>query len=349
MATPFDAKIFDITSPQRPPVWIDVRSEGEFAQGHIPGAINCPVLNNEERIIVGTTYKQVSTSEAVQVGLELFAKKAERYLTQLEEAAGGTQGVHLYCWRGGMRSQMVAKWLSCAGFSGHWLAGGYKAYRKEVLATLLRLGQHPLIVLHGHTGVGKSAWMGELQAQGLPVLDFQRLAHHRGSIFGAMGQSAPCPTQQNFENQLAQAYLQVASAPTLLVEIEGFIGPLALSKELRESIQKSPMILLSRDKEERIAHLQALYVPSFESFDEALCLENLSVLRRLFSREEMQEIEDHIRNRIFPPVISTLLDKRYDPAYTKSLTRSRDQVIATFNLSTQKAEALAFVQEALRI
>lgn len=326
-----------------PQVWIDVRSEEEFAQGHIPGAINCPVLNNEERIIVGTTYKQVSTTEAVQVGLEFFAKKADTFLAQIEAAAGDTHNIHLYCWRGGMRSQMVAKWLSCAGFSGHWLAGGYKAYRKEILAALERLGEHSLLVAHGHTGVGKSVWLGELEAKGLPVLNFQRLACHRGSIFGAMGQEAPCPTQQNFENQLAQAYVPLAIAPRLLVEIEGFIGPIALPKTLRESIQKSPMLLLSRSKAERIAHLQELYVPDVAKFDEVTCLENFSVLHKLFSREEREEMEGYIRARNFPPVISSLLDKRYDPAYTKSLVRSQNQVVKEFDLSREKNEAEAFV------
>ncbi len=341
--TPKECDLF-ASAPQ---VWIDVRSEGEFAQGHIPGAINCPVLNNEERIIVGTTYKQVSTTEAVQVGLELFAKKADAFLSQIEAAAGDTQNIHLYCWRGGMRSQMVAKWLSCGGFSGHWLAGGYKAYRKEVLAALERLGKHPLLVAHGHTGVGKSVWLGELEAKGFPVLDFQRMACHRGSIFGAMGQSAPCPTQQNFENQLAHTYVPLAKAPRLLVEIEGFIGPLALPKTLRESIQKSPMLLLSRNKSERVSHLQSLYVPDLDRFDEATCLENFAVLHKLFSREEREEMEGYIRARNFPPVISCLLDKRYDPAYTKSLVRSRDQVVKEFDMSVEKREAEAFVRSFL--
>jgi len=328
-------------------LWIDVRSEGEFAQGHIPGAINLPLLNNEERAAVGTAYKQVSTVEAVQLGLSFFAAKAEAYLSKLEEALHGNPQVNLYCWRGGMRSQMVAKWLRSAGYQGQWIIGGYKAYRKRVLAAWEQLALHELVVVHGRTGVGKSQWLGELEQAGFPVVNFQRMAHHRGSIFGAMGQGEPCPTQQQFDNEVAEVYLSIAKAPKILVEIEGAIGPIHLPKPLCKRIQQAPMILLERSMEDRVRHLQIEYVPDQLPFDETVCLANLSVLYRFFTREEREMMEAAIGQRNFPLVISLLLEKRYDPAYGKSLARCESQIVARFDLSRDKAMARAFVDTLL--
>lgn len=324
---------------------IDLRSPKEFALGHIPGAVNLPLLDNEERHQVGKLYKEAGKAEAVSLGLELFAAKAERFLEEVEKLAP-TKTLSLHCWRGGMRSRLVAYWLSLAGFEVVLLEGGYKKFRKDVLEGLDKFAAHPKIVLNGRTGSGKTLFLIDF-VQKSCAIDLEGIARHRGSTFGGLAQVEDSPTQQNFENQIYDAYLNCESSPKLLVEIENFIGPVSVPQRIRESLQKSPMIFLSRDFEDRVRLLNEIYCENWNAEAETQFVSNLTLLRKYLSHEEELKIIQAIQRKDFSYAISQLLRLRYDPVYDKGLKRHELQAIAHFNLSSDAETAKVFVENAL--
>ena len=328
---------------------VDVRSAKEFALGSIPGAINIPVLNNEERHQVGLTYKTVGRSEAVALGLELLAARVELFIQDFYDLCPHEpRKLVVYCWRGGMRSQMVAAILAVAGFDPHIITNGYKGFRCEVLRLIEQLALHRKVVLHGRTGVGKTRLIQHLIAEGLPVLDFEGIAHHRGSAFGGMAQKLPCPTQQNFENKLINAYLPFATKKTILVEIESFIGPVKLPKILRDSLVVSSMILLERDFTERVDLIVCEYFQEWDKEKEQEFCNNLEMLRKFLPRAQYEGILKDLRAGAFAAVVSSLLQLRYDRSYDRGIAKHKERFIGTFNLSAGEEGALRYFREVLR-
>jgi tRNA 2-selenouridine synthase len=199
---------------------IDVRSPAEYLHAHIPGAYNLPLFSNEERKIVGTTYKQNSREEAIKVGLDFFAPKMRKMVEEVEALIGNRQlaignkkmpednnhsllnanCLLIYCWRGGMRSAGVAWLMDLYGFKVFTLAGGYKKFRNHVLDTFRLPFQ--LRIVGGYTGSGKTEVLKELGQRGEAVTDLENIAGHKGSAFGNIGM-IPQPTQEMFENILA--------------------------------------------------------------------------------------------------------------------------------------------------
>ena len=203
---------------------IDVRSPDEFAHAHIPNAVSLPLFNNEERALVGTTYKQKSREQAIKVGLPLFGNKMLPMVESVEIWVDAFQKknktnsttIYVHCWRGGMRSAAVAWLLDLYGFKVCQLIGGYKAYRNWVLAQFTK--NYTLKVVGGYTGSGKTEILQELKKQDQPVIDLEGLASHKGSSFGAIGQEKQ-PSQEMFENKLATE-LFALSDKTILIEDE---------------------------------------------------------------------------------------------------------------------------------
>jgi tRNA 2-selenouridine synthase len=183
-------------------VVIDVRSPSEFAEDHIPGAINLPVLNDEERTRVGTIYKQLNPFEARKVGGALVSRNIARHLEDHFADQPKEYRPLLYCWRGGQRSGSFALVLSQIGFRVAVLSGGYKTYRGEVLDGLRELPtRFEFRILAGATGNGKTALLRAIAAAGGQILDLESLASHRGSLLGReLG--SPQPSQKWFESQL---------------------------------------------------------------------------------------------------------------------------------------------------
>jgi len=177
---------------------IDVRSEGEFAEGHILGAVNIPLLNNQERVIVGTAYKQKGQREAIYEGFRLVGPRLNDIIGETEKTAAGKE-VLVHCWRGGMRSNNFAQFIDMARIKSQTLKGGYKAYRQFAFDYFRKPLQ--IILIGGCTGSGKSEVLRSLAAQGEQILDLEMLAHHKGSAFGALMQ-LPKPTTEQFHNNL---------------------------------------------------------------------------------------------------------------------------------------------------
>ena len=316
---------------------IDLRSPGEFALGAMPGAVNVPLFTNIERHEVGLAYKQSGPEEATSLGLEIFARKAADFLDQVERLAAA-RPVTVHCWRGGMRSQSVAMYLRSVGHKVELLEGGYKVYRRYVGQVLDQFALHPIVVLNGRTGAGKTDFLREV-ASIVPTVDFEGIAKHRGSAFGDLAQDAPSPSQQNFENLLAQAYLAVADHPRLLVEIENFIGPCCLPFRLRQSIQAAPMVLLERDFDDRVARTAAEYTRGWTNETRDKSLTKLVLLEKSMNKADIQAIRDAIVAGDLEGAIRDLLSKRYDPTYDKGILRCQGQFIAKWNLTNDIALA----------
>ncbi len=237
---------------------LDVRAPAEYAQGHVPGAISLPLFTDEERAKIGTAYKRVSPEQAVHLGLKYFGPKMADMAKQAKRLVPGRE-VRLHCWRGGMRSGAVQWLLELSGFRVHLLAGGYKDYRRAVLAALAH--PRPWRVLGGYTGSGKTVLLHALMAlpDAPPVLDLEGLAHHKGSAFGGIGQGEQ-PTQEQFENALAAALLALpANVPAWLEDESRQIGRLVLPPALYDQLRAAPCYFLDEPRPARVARLAAEY------------------------------------------------------------------------------------------
>jgi tRNA 2-selenouridine synthase len=234
---------------------IDVRSPAEYAHAHIPGAHNLPLFSNEERAVVGTLYKQKSREAAIKAGLDYFGPKM-RAMVEAAEALTQHQtqrGVLVHCWRGGMRSGAVAWLLNLYGFKVCTLAGGYKQFRRWVLAGFETT--QSFRVLGGYTGSGKTHLLHRLQQQGQPVLDLEALAGHKGSAFGAIG-LPPQTSQEHFENRLALAIAALPAHNPAWVEDESQrIGLVNLPIVLWNHLRTQPVCFLEIGFEERLQHI----------------------------------------------------------------------------------------------
>ena len=241
---------------QTPGVILDVRSPGEYAQGHIPGAVNFPLFNNDERALVGTCYKQKGKDEAVELGLAIVGPKLANFVARAKVLAPDRQ-VKIHCWRGGMRSASVGWLLETAGFNVVLLIGGYKGFRRWALS-LFSVPQK-MIILGGMTGSGKTEILSALGSMGEQVLDLEALANHRGSSFGALGQ-LPQPTNEQFWNAIAMEWAKFDRSQVLWVEAESKrIGMCRIPQEIFEQMEKAKVIEISRSRQERVEFLVEIY------------------------------------------------------------------------------------------
>ncbi|MXW40861.1 MAG: tRNA 2-selenouridine(34) synthase MnmH [Synechococcus sp. SB0668_bin_15] len=238
---------------------LDVRSPGEFARGHIPGAHNLPLFSDEERAAVGTLYKQQGRRAAVGHGLELVGPRLAVLAEQAAALAGDAANLRVHCWRGGLRSSSTAWLLETCDLPCTLLDGGYKAFRRWLRQDLAQ--PRPVVLLGGHTGSGKTEVLHALRVAGAQVLDLEGLAHHRGSSFGGVGQPRQ-PTTEQFENHIAMALQAVSPHRVLWIEAESVqVGCCRIPPELFHQMEQAPLVALQRPEHERLDHLLATYGP----------------------------------------------------------------------------------------
>ena len=241
---------------------VDVRSPGEYHQGHIPGAHNLPLFSDAERAAVGTTYKQEGRQSAVQLGLELVGPKLATMAATLQAIQapgrdGGKTALGIHCWRGGMRSASVAWLAGTLELPVALLEGGYKRFRHWVLAEMEK--PWPLLVLGGRTGTGKTDLLLELQRRGTAVVDLEGLANHRGSSFGGLG-LPPQPSNEHYENLLAFALRQCRSPGPIWLEAESAqVGRCRIPAGLWAQMGQAPTVEIQRPMAERVERLVAVY------------------------------------------------------------------------------------------
>ncbi len=232
---------------------IDVRSPGEFTHGHIPGAVNVPLFESDERAVVGTLYKQTGRDAAVLEGLRIVGPKLAG-IVERAAALAPDRRIAVHCWRGGERSGSVAWLLDKAGFRDvYTLKGGYKAFRQLVLGSFGTLPR--LHILGGYTGTGKTELLRQLKILGEPVIDLEALANHKGSSFGMLGE-APQPSQEHFENLLWAAFRAAPIAQAVWLEDESRkIGRLVLPAPLYEALRSARLFFVNMPQEERVLRL----------------------------------------------------------------------------------------------
>ncbi|WP_174300859.1 tRNA 2-selenouridine(34) synthase MnmH [Caulobacter sp. S45] len=294
---------------------IDVRSPGEFAEDHLPGAVNLPVLDDDERAEVGTIYAQSSKFDARRIGAAHIARNVAAHLEgPLRHKIGGWSPL-LYCWRGGQRSQAMGLILAQVGWRTTVLQGGYRTYRRGVVARLY--DQAPsldVVLLGGPTGVGKTDLLARLAARGVQTLDLEALAAHRGSVFGEMGGQ---PSQKLFESRLAAALDALDATRPVVVEAESSrIGERFLPPALWGAMQAGRRIELCAPVEARVAALARAYDPVARNPDQLA-----ELLGRLPGRHGRKRLDAWLamaRAGEIEALVAELLAEHYDPAYRRS-------------------------------
>jgi tRNA 2-selenouridine synthase len=299
---------------------IDVRTPLEFAEDHIPGAVNAPVLENEERVVIGTMYKQVSTFEATRVGAAMVARNIARHMDTTFADRPRNWRPLIYCWRGGKRSESMTAWFNLIGWQARRLDGGYKTYRHSVVDALAGMPpQFRYTVLAGPTGSGKTRLLRALERTGAQVLDLERIATHRGSVLGAV-QGESQPSQKAFESALVQTLRGFERARPVFIEAESRrIGRVTLPESLLGSMHRATCVAVEADREERIAFLLDEYDHLFD--EPARFKAQLARLIGLHSRERVEHWHRLIDENQRAALFRELIDLHYDPAYARSSTR----------------------------
>lgn len=300
---------------------IDVRSQSEFAEDHIPGAINCPVLNDDERIRVGTLYKQVSSFEAKKVGAALVARNIGRHIDTLFLDKPRDWKPLIYCWRGGNRSGSLTHVLAKIGWHAVQLDGGYKEYRRHVNTMLNELpSRFDFKVLCGTTGSGKSRLLQTLASKGAQVLDLEQLAAHRGSVLGNLPTEAQ-PAQKTFESGIWQALRHFSPDQVVFVESESKkVGNLRVPDALMEKMRASPCVSLTLSRTDRIKLLMDDYAHFVT--DPAQLNAQLDCLITLHGREKITRWQTMALSGRMEALVEELLADHYDPAYLRSIERN---------------------------
>jgi tRNA 2-selenouridine synthase len=312
---------------------IDVRSPAEFAEDHAPGAINLPVLDNDERAEVGTMYVQQSAFLARRIGASKVARNVARHLeTALKDRPPGFKPL-VYCWRGGQRSNAMATILSQVGWRTALLAGGYKTYRRRVQARLYdEAWPLRLVLLDGGTGSGKTAILQRLAARDVQTLDLEALAHHRGSLFGGYADAAQ-PHQKMFESRLLLALDRLDPARPVVVEAESSkIGEVNLPPALWGLMKDARRVEITAPLAERAAYLVRAYgdiVRNRGALEEAF--------RRLPThpgRERLESWRALAGAGEFEALAQALVELHYDPAYARSRKKDARPRLRTVALET---------------
>jgi tRNA 2-selenouridine synthase len=312
---------------------IDVRSPKEFNKGHIPHAVNLPLFNDEERAKIGTIYVQTGRNEAIEAGLEIVGPKMADFVRFVKPLAKENK-IFVHCWRGGMRSGSMAWLFDTMGYEVYTLKSGYKAYRHLVIE---ELGiQAKYIIVGGRTGSGKTEILHQLRDQGEQILDFEKLARHKGSAFGALGE-LPQPSTEQFENDLHLEMSKLDLSRTIWLEDESKnIGKCSITNELWANMVKSPLVVIDIPPEVRVKRLVKDYgeMPP-EGLEDAI-----RRIERRLGNEAMKEALHCLSEKDFAGVARITLIY-YDKAYDHSLAIKETKDITILSFEADDVEMIA--------
>lgn len=303
---------------------IDARSEAEFEEDHLPGAVNWPTLNNTERAAIGTLYKQVNPFEAKKRGAALAARNIAAHIERELLTTAKEWRPLTYCWRGGKRSGSLSLILDQIGFRVTLLEGGYKAFRAAVVQdTARRVVALDWRVICGTTGSGKTRLLQALAQAGAQVIDLEGLARHRSSVLGAIPGLAQ-PSQKRFDTLIWDALRRLDPARPVFIESESKkVGNVSVPTALIEAMRQSPCLNLVLPDTERVALLMEDY--AFFVQDTAHFCERLQVLTEFRGKAVVQAWQDSVRAGRVAPVVQELLTLHYDPVYLQSMRRNFKQ------------------------
>lgn len=303
---------------------IDARSEDEYAQDHLPHAVNWPSLDNAERVRIGTMYKQVSAFEAQKHGAALVAANIARHIQREVLDLPKHWQPLIYCWRGGKRSGSLSMVLGQIGFKVHLIEGGYKAFRAALLADIpKRVIPLQFRVISGPTGSGKTRLLHVLSAEGAQVLDLEDLAQHRSSVLGHIpGQ--PQPSQKHFDTLIWEKLRSFDTNRPVFVESESRkVGNVSIPESLMLSMRESPCYELQLSADERVALLLEDY-PFFVKDTELFC-QRLDALVAIRGKTVVEDWKAKVNHGQIETVVRELLSQHYDPTYAASMKRNFTQ------------------------
>ena len=327
---------------------IDARTPAEFALDHVPGAENWPSLDNEQRIVIGTQYKQVNAFEAKKRGAAMVFHNIAAHVERAVIDKPKHWRPLVYCWRGGNRSGALAWALGAIGFQVTLVEGGYKAWRAELVADMARrVSPLTFRVVCGATGTGKTRLLHALAAQGAQVLDLEDLAKHRGSVLGHLP-GTPQPTQKHFDTLIWSALRRFDPARPVFVESESKkVGNLRVPDALMDAMRASPCIDLQLPIEARVALLLEDY--AYLTADPAYFCHRLHALTELKGKAVVHAWVQQVENGQFADVFRDLLLMHYDPVYAASIARNftRYPEASTYELTDHSTSS--FMQLATRL
>jgi tRNA 2-selenouridine synthase len=319
---------------------VDVRTPLEFEEDHLPGAVNVPLLDNDERVEIGILYKQQGPHLARLRGLEMTAARFPALVKSIADLAGN-RPILVYCWRGGLRSKTVTSILDLSGFPAVQLQGGYKAYRAHVTAYFEEFRPNgPLIVLHGLTGSGKTAFLHALPGNRFTIIDLEGLANHRGSAFGALGLSQTL-SQKHFESILWNALRQTPLGTPIILEGESRrIGKISLPGNFYEVMGESIKIWCETSMETRINRL--IFEYGKDEYREEMAVALLRIRKKL-GGEKYDEIAGYLETWDLPLFMKGLLENYYDKVYYKTRDWVEDRVLPLDNFAEATLELDKFL------
>ncbi len=305
------------------PLLVDVRAPCEHRDERIIGSVNVPLLSDAERAEVGKIYAWQGEVAARRHALKIIAPKIPEIVETISGLRKQGQPLVIHCWRGGLRSEAVASFLSVVGIDCFRLTGGYKAWRRQLLADFQK-GAYRFqpIIIHGLTGVGKTDILRGLKEAGKSVLDLEALANHRGSVFGGLGLGAQ-PTQKNFDAALWQALREFGEEPVFLEAESRKVGRISLPDFVVDKIERGQGVLVTGTLEVRARRIVDDYALALDERGRAEAFQALLCLKERLGARRIQELQDMYAGGQIIELVKILLVEHYDPLYMRQIERAR--------------------------
>ena len=318
--------------------FVDVRSPVEFAQGHIPGAVNVPLFADTERAEIGTVYKQVGKCQALELGEKIARPKVDSILAHIQSFLPLEPVI--YCWRGGKRSTEVCRLVNEAGTPARRILGGYREYRKEIRKYIA--SPRKLLMLGGKTGSGKTELLLGLKEQNVQVIDLEGLANHKGSVFGHINEE-PQPSTEQFENSFFEELRQTDATKLLLLENESYvIGSVHLPPPLLEQMRAAPLLIIDVPIEPRIRRL----VNAYTNTDRQQLIAACQRIAKKLTQPKYKKVVACIENDDFGSACEILLSY-YDRYYNRGIEKRKNQDIFYLSLGGEDLDVDVAVIKAM--
>ncbi|MDW7672016.1 MAG: tRNA 2-selenouridine(34) synthase MnmH [Bacillota bacterium] len=323
-------------------ILIDLRSPGEYQQGTIDDAVNLPILDDEERAIVGTVYKQENREKAKITGIRHVSAKLDHLVEEVTRRVNTGKRVILFCSRGGYRSGPFTELLNSLGIEVSQLVGGYKSYRRFIMEyfdqQLPKI--HRFIVLHGNTGCGKTAILKKLAAFDIPVIDLESLARNSGSVFGFIGHPSEKMTQKQFESLLVHQLMEYRSKP-IFVESESIrIGRVNIPKPMHQQMESGRHILINASMAQRVDQLVNDYCDTFTQMQEPL-LKAMNDLVKFLGHDHVNRLKVKLKEGRYHDIALDLMTHYYDPLYRHSIQKYTYDLQITYDTMNEALDTLS--------